>query len=948
MYPVIVLREELVCLVILLFLALTARSYRMGKDSRVFSRLLMFAYIHVVFDIITVLTVNNIETVPHWANYICHVIFYMSAILYSMDICTYVFQLLYPEKAKKFAGISLAFPVIYLMILPLLSLGYKVCNGTNSSCGSAASFGYALAFLYFLCTLILIFKNFDKISFSVKSALLPMIFILIVCETVQVIVPEFLFTGGAVTIVTVGFFFSLENPVHVFEMKAMTDALTGLKSRHSYEEDMIRMDKEFRANPSSDWIFAYCDINALRSVNRLHGHHEGDNYITLVAKGLSECLTGAEAIYRLGGDEFLAVYHQQDEKLVAKELEKIQRKCEEASVHLDYIPSVAVGYAVSSKEYKSLADVVRTADYIMYRNKSEMRLNQSFVSTSAGTRFNLSGLTDSVFSAMCASSDRIYPFITNLETGITRVAPAWAEYFGLESEFMSDFVDKWKPYIHPDDVNAFTDAITNVLLEREKYFVGDFRAKGADGRYVTCRYRGSIYHGKDGDPDIFAGYLHNFGVPETVDSITGLPNFIVTDEYVQATIDNSRQAILVKLGINQFSRVNMIYGYLGGDTILRKMADIIISVVKDDGKVFCQDGVNFSLFLPDCTRGHAVEIYDKLAEKFSAGISIDNATVPLEISGGAYEIVPGMKTDRPTVRSGLIYALDESVYVQHSHLVFYDIPSGEGESEEVRLLASIHHDAITEMRYFFLHYQLIVDSETGKVVGAEALLRWIHPEYGKISPGRFISFLENDPCYYHLGLSIIRRAVRDCVRFKKYVPDFRMNVNITAIQLQNEDFVRKVTDILRDSCLPPDSLVLELTERCKELDDTFLRNKIKALRDTGIRIALDDMGTGYSTVSLLLNTPVDEIKLDHGFTKNLEENESFRAFAEALARGASLRDYVICFEGVETQEILNSVRRYGKSLCQGYYFSHPVSGDEIIETLAECSGVIARWENPDQ
>ncbi|MDO5444129.1 MAG: EAL domain-containing protein [Eubacteriales bacterium] len=933
MYPVLILREEFVCLIILSFLRFTAGSYHMGKDSKSFYRLLFFATLHVIFDIITVWTVNHVETVPPTVNYLCHIAFYMAAILYSREISIYVFNMSHPKHIREFSIITLVLAAAYLCCIPFLNIEYQVCNGTNSSAGSAAIVGYSLGFLYFLIALIIIVADYKKLSRSVKNALLPMMFILIIAEIGQMLVRELLFTGGAVTIVTVGFFFSLENPVHVFEQKVNTDALTGLRSRHSYDEEIAVMDKKFREEPSDSYIFAYCDINNLRGVNSSFGHQEGDNYITFIARGLSSCLRHAGSIYRMGGDEFLAVYIGCPEETVSDELKKLQEYCRESERKMDYIPAVAVGYAVSGKDYKSLIDVIRTADYIMYKNKAKMSVYKTYISSSAGTRLNLSGLTDRVFNAMCESNKRSYPFITNLETNVTRVAPGWKEFFDLPDEYMVGFLDIWKEFIHPDDRTGFMDSITVVLNEKEKYYDGEFRACSAGGEFVKCSCYGAIYHGKDGEPDIFAGYMINHGVPEKVDAVTGLPNFLVTDEYVQEAIDNDRQAIIVKLEINQFNRVNMLYGYIGGDRILREMATIIQDNTSQYGKAFCQDGTNFTLFLPDCSRKDANILYDRLSYIFSSGIEIDNIMVPLDISGGAFEIIPGIKMDRPTIRSSLLYALEESVYSEHSKLVFYEAPSADNENPEFKLLAAVHHDAITNMKYFDLWYQTIFDSVTGKVKGAEALLRWIHPEYGEVKPGRFIKFLENDPAYYNLGLRIIREALKGCLEFRKINPDFSVNVNITAEQLQHENFIPSLQSMITELSVPPDHLVLELTERCKELDMEFLYEKITALRKCGVKVAFDDMGTGYSTIALLLNIPVDEIKLDYAFTRELTENKDYQVFVDALVKGRENRGYMICFEGIESEEQQQFVKKYGNTLSQGYFYSKPVPTEKVIEAI---------------
>lgn len=930
MNMILILREELVCLILLVFLYVTARSYDMGKDSRSFECLLGYGTVHILFDMITVYTVNHLDTVPGWINYLCHVIFYISAMLYSGEIFVYVVRMCMRKKVTWKQHMYSVIPtLVYLCCLPLLRIEFVPCNGTWSSSGPAAYAGYSIAFTYFIAAMVLIIINRKKLSGSVKRALLPMIVILIVTEAVQVVYREMLFTGGAITIVTVGFFFSMENPVHVFERKVMTDALTGVRSRHSYTQDIEEYDRDFREHPSIDYTFVFCDLNNLRAVNGRFGHQEGDRYITMISGILLDKLKDASGVYRMGGDEFLAMYYKVNENKVVEQLNAVRASCEKLRGDMEYVPSVACGYAVSSPEYASLRDVLRTADYMMYRDKAEMKRHHSFYTGAVGTRLNLTGLTDRMFDAMCSSNDKTYPFLTNMETNVTRVSPGWSEYFGLKDEFFADFSETWGAYIHPDDKNRYMRDLADTVNGYQKYHNCQYRARTPGGDYVTCTCHGSLYRGKDGEPDIFAGYLINHGVEEGFDLVTGLQNFIRMDDRVQDAIDNEKRATLLKLNISNLNRINMMYGYADGEVILKRIVDILREIVKQRGEVFCQDGINFSVFLPEISRGDLSELYDGIRGALSRGVVMNGVPIPLKVSGGATEITPLVVRQRPELRSSLLYALNQSLDEGKGHLVFYDAETNMKQGNDFELLAAIHHDALSGEKYFHLRYQLIVDTDTGAFTGAEALLRWNHPDWGEVPPGRFIAFLESDPCFYKLGLSIIRNAVRDAGVIRKYLPDFRVNVNITALQLQHPDFLEEVTSILSKMDYPADGLVLELTERCKEMDMKFLAKQIAAIREKNIRVAFDDMGTGYSTIQLLLEIPVDEVKLDHNFVSMLPEKVGYQTFVEALFHGTDSMNYEICFEGIETNETLDLLKNYGRSLSQGYLFARPLTFEEL-------------------
>lgn len=507
MYPVLILRAEFICLVILIFLFYMSHVYNISKESRTFLRILYFAVIHVVFDILTVLTVNNLDSVPEWVNWLCHFFFYISAMLFSNEMLHYVFDICYSRYARKLYAVGHAVIALYICCLPFMKIEYVTAEGTNSSAGIAAVVGYGIACVFFAIALVIIFTHMDRMPTSVKSALIPMMVILIVTAISQAFIKSLLFTGSAITIVTLGLFFSLENPVEVFKKKAMTDALTGVQSRSSYEDDMEKYDRLFAENPGSEYTFVFCDLNDLRSINNRFGHAEGDNYITLIATAIKKCMKHSNSVYRIGGDEFLVCYYKIDEAMAVREIEDLKKECEIISENLEYTAAVSVGYATSSKDYKSLRDVAKTADYAMYQNKSQMKSGGQ--SESYGIKLNCTGLTDHLFGAMCASNDAMYPFITNMDTNVTRISPAWKDYFGLDSEFYCDFLDMWKDRIHPDYFEGYMDDVVACISGHQKYHHYDYPARRLNGQYVMVSCHGSVYLDSSTGTTYFSGFIVN-------------------------------------------------------------------------------------------------------------------------------------------------------------------------------------------------------------------------------------------------------------------------------------------------------------------------------------------------------------------------------------------------------------------------------------------------------
>jgi EAL domain-containing protein (putative c-di-GMP-specific phosphodiesterase class I) len=234
-------------------------------------------------------------------------------------------------------------------------------------------------------------------------------------------------------------------------------------------------------------------------------------------------------------------------------------------------------------------------------------------------------------------------------------------------------------------------------------------------------------------------------------------------------------------------------------------------------------------------------------------------------------------------------------------------------------------------RGFFLLYQPVVDANTEKLIGAEALLRWKNDTYGTVPPDQFIPLLESDPLFPELGEWIIREAIRVAKKVLKTNPDFMININLSYTQLEKIDFVDMVFRILDETKYPADHICLEVTERCRLLDIALLKNVIASLKARGIIIALDDFGTGFSSVGIVKELPFDIIKIDREFVKKIEENAVDRALVKHIAGLASLFGAKVCVEGIETEGMKEILQEFHVESFQGYYYAKPLLMENLLK-----------------
>lgn len=231
-----------------------------------------------------------------------------------------------------------------------------------------------------------------------------------------------------------------------------------------------------------------------------------------------------------------------------------------------------------------------------------------------------------------------------------------------------------------------------------------------------------------------------------------------------------------------------------------------------------------------------------------------------------------------------------------------------------------------------LRYQPLVDAAAGAVCGAEALIRWRHPQRGMIAPSRFIPLLESAGLAHEIGLWVINTACREAWAWKAAeLPDLRIAVNVSAYQIERDDLPTLIARTLERHALRPDSLEIELTESAALVDCERARTLFSRLRELGVRIAIDDFGTGYSSLSTLRSLTFDKIKIDREFVTDVETRKDSQAICQsviALARGLGIG---VLAEGVERAEEYIWLRQHGCSVFQGYFFSSPLEGSDFID-----------------
>ena len=539
------------------------------------------------------------------------------------------------------------------------------------------------------------------------------------------------------------------------------------------------------------------------------------------------------------------------------------------------------------------------------------------------------GLDSRIFDALAITSRRRYVYACNMQTGVSRWSKYAAEDFDLPGEYFTDADKHWGELLHPEDRDEYMEDIRAIFAGEKDDHMLDYRVRDKEGNYVMCTCRGMVVRGQGDEADYFAGTIINHGLTELVDATTNLYNVY---SFLQAIRKrNGEKWLIMQLGINRFSIVNDVYGYTFGDKVLRKFADNLCMITKGIGTVYRMDGAKFAVIFPDVDTD-VEAIYAKIQQMTKSDMKVDGNTIPITISCGVVK-TDHADTGEYTIQASASYALDKSKHTKHGELVYFQDEFQEYSRTTLELLDVMRQSVVDGCKGFYMCYQPVVEADSRKIIGMEALLRWNREPYGEVPPGRFIPWLENDPCFFELGNWILEQALTEGKHIISDNPDFVINVNISATQLERRKFRESVMDILHRTGFPAKNLCLELTERCRAMDKEFLREEIHFLRSNGIKVALDDFGTGQSSLELLCDFQFDLLKIDRGFVRDIEMNHAAQVVVDSIVQCANGLGMQVCVEGVENEQLRDFIRQYGAHSHPGYLYSRPIRMEQFMELM---------------
>jgi len=416
------------------------------------------------------------------------------------------------------------------------------------------------------------------------------------------------------------------------------------------------------------------------------------------------------------------------------------------------------------------------------------------------------------------------------------------------------------------------------------------------------------------------------------DSLTGLPNLNFFNNRLDTEI-NHRKVDKKKLGvaiisIDKFKKINDMFGYIIGDKLLQEIGLRISHCIGERGIVCRASGDEFMLFISELNvEKDIVKMAGNLLKIIKRTWIIDEYEGYVTASIGI-SIYPndGLASSELINNAGIAKSRAKELGGDKFEL---NNPTINEALKEQLTLDNLLYNAL-DRKEFIVHYQPLISVNTGKVVGAEALIRWNSPELGMVSPAKFIPIAEANGLIISIGEWVLREACyKNTYWHSLGFNDMIVSVNVSTQQFDTEDFINKIDRILKETGLEPQYLELEITEGLAMNDVEDKIEKLNLLKKMGIKIAIDDFGTGYSSLSYLKKFPVDSLKIDQSFVKDIPENASSTAIAATIVSMGNNLHMEIIAEGVETREQFEFIKKEKCSKAQGYFFSKPIEASQL-------------------
>lgn len=718
------------------------------------------------------------------------------------------------------------------------------------------------------------------------------------------------------------------------------DPLTGAFNRNAMFEHGIKYP------PRTSIGVVYCDITGLKQTNDSKGHSQGDQLIRRCCRLMGESLD-TPWIYRTGGDEFVAVFLDGTREALLKNVQNLRDRISLERCHM------AVGYAWSDQQPFHLERLISQADKVMYQDKRDYylinennpkvdrRRSQEGERSLGGTDspfYRFLSVTyhdlDFLFQAFSKSNSEGYFCFGDMQKNLFYISDNMRDDFGYESNVVPGLLKEWAAHISTARFqDLYRQAMEDMLEKKRSVLDLRYQVRKADGRKLWIRSCSMLkWDEKREIPLFLASRVTHQDEEFVVDPVTNFPRESAVLRHMEQLQKNQQSCRAIGFRFNSISELNNTRGRTFSDHLIQSISDEMMNTLTGKMTFYRLEGMRcLAMVDPACGESREALVW-QLRNIIETGYRSVGLTVPHACSFAVMEFPQDSGTPEDFLENmnALLKVAKQDkrqLYVENS----------EDNIHKIRTMSNmalaLSRDVLQGMEHFRVVIQPVVSTQTGQVMGGEVLLRWRF-EGKDVSPALFIPMLEKENLIQKVGRWVFEQAVCSCVPLVEQVPHFYLTFNVSLYQLSDILFTDFMQRTMAKYHLDGSHLVAEMTESCMDEQPEKLFHFVDACKAMGIRIALDDFGSGYSSLRMLLQYPSSIIKLDRSLLQEMTESEDKMNFISSIVYACHRFGKKVCMEGVETSSQDNLIKECGCDMIQGYYYYRPMEVNDVYHLVS--------------
>lgn len=529
-----------------------------------------------------------------------------------------------------------------------------------------------------------------------------------------------------------------------------------------------------------------------------------------------------------------------------------------------------------------------------------------------------------------------YLYIIDLQKNTFKISQAAVDRFMMSGNSFDDAVNSFQYFVYKEDCSMIAEDLQCIIEGKEKDHNLYYRWLDKNGMPVWINCRGKVIDDKDGKPHYLIGCVNEIGDTQRADNVSGLLGERELHSYISSHIKDSSSEYLIHIGIDGFNAINGTLGVNYGNYVLKSVADCINSCLSDNQKLYHIVADEYMIIdLESHTKDDVMLLQKKICKKIEEFIISEKYKVVFTISTGIIYAKMLLKY-YDEYRKIAVFSLKQAKSMGGNGVYFFEKEDYELFLRKEKIKSALRNAVANGFEGFDVYYQPIMDCDSGHMIGAEALMRFSMYQDKKkepVSPVEFIPLLEETGLILPAGRYVLNKAVSMCHEMRQYIPQFKINVNISYIQMVKSDIWKDILSSIKQYDLPPECLCAELTESGYTDMTPYFYKLRKKFEEKNIQFVLDDFGTGFSNLHCIVNMKPNYVKLDNNFTAKAMSNARDFELLKKIVEMVHSVDIRICIEGIEKEEWYQKLKEIHIDYLQGYLFGKPCEKNQFLNNF---------------